>query len=118
MRGAASAPPEIPTNNEVSNVPVSRTCLNEVGASTGRMRPNVCHQQWSGEAGCASSCYLTAGEVAIAWRAEHALWMKLLRGAISAIFLAGTFAACLRVRGTGGTPPQHGGWRPLELPDR
>jgi len=44
--------------------------------------------------------------------------MKLLRGAISAILLAGTFAACLRVCGTGGTPPQHGGWRPLELPDR
>ncbi|MFT4616922.1 MAG: hypothetical protein ACI89G_000480 [Minisyncoccia bacterium] len=60
----------------------------------------------------------TTSEVAFASWGEHALLMKLLRGAISAILLAGTFAACLRVRGTGGTPPQHGGWRPLELPDR
>jgi hypothetical protein len=44
--------------------------------------------------------------------------MKLIRGAISALLLAATFASVLRVRGTGGTPPQHGGWRPLELPDR
>jgi hypothetical protein len=29
----------------------------------------------------------------------------------------GLAAAILRVRGSGGTPPQHGGWRPLELPD-
>jgi hypothetical protein len=43
--------------------------------------------------------------------------MKFIRGAISAILLAGAFAAALRVRGTGGTPPQHGGWRPLELPE-
>jgi len=44
--------------------------------------------------------------------------MKLIRGAISAIVLAATIASVLRVRGTGGTPPQHGGWRPLELPER
>jgi hypothetical protein len=48
---------------------------------------------------------------------EHAQGMKFIRGAISAILLAGAFAAALRVRGTGGTPPQHGGWRPLELPE-
>jgi hypothetical protein len=30
----------------------------------------------------------------------------------------GLAAAILRVKGTGGTPPQHGGWRPLELPER
>jgi hypothetical protein len=44
--------------------------------------------------------------------------MKLLRRALSALMLAGAVAAAIRVRGTGGTPPQHGGWRPLELPDR
>jgi hypothetical protein len=43
--------------------------------------------------------------------------VKLLRRALSAIALAGTIAALLRQRGTGGTPPQHGGWRPLEIPD-
>jgi hypothetical protein len=44
--------------------------------------------------------------------------MKLIRRALSAVALAVAVAAALRVRGSGGTPPQHGGWRPLELPDR
>jgi len=43
--------------------------------------------------------------------------MKLLRRALTALALAGTMAAVLRLRGTGGTPPQHGGWRPLDLPE-
>lgn len=44
--------------------------------------------------------------------------MKFLRRALSAIFAMGLAAAILRVRGTGGTPPQHGGWRPLDVPER
>ena len=44
--------------------------------------------------------------------------MKLIRRALSAVALAVAVTAALRVRGSGGTPPQHGGWRPLELPDR
>jgi hypothetical protein len=44
--------------------------------------------------------------------------MKFLRRAISAILAMGLVATILRVRGTGGTPPQHGGWRALELPER
>jgi len=44
--------------------------------------------------------------------------MKFLRRAFSAIFMMGLVATVLRVRGTGGTPPQHGGWRALELPDQ
>jgi hypothetical protein len=43
--------------------------------------------------------------------------MRLLRRALSALALAGAIAAMLRVRGTGGTPPQHGGWQPLDLTD-
>jgi hypothetical protein len=43
--------------------------------------------------------------------------MKLIRRALSAILAMGIVAAVLRVRGSGGTPPQHGGWRPLELPE-
>ena len=42
--------------------------------------------------------------------------MKFLRRAFSALALAATFATVFRVRGTGGTPPQRGGWRPLPLP--
>jgi hypothetical protein len=42
--------------------------------------------------------------------------MKLLRRILGALAMAGIAAAGLRVRGRGGTPPQHGGWRPLELP--
>lgn len=33
-----------------------------------------------------------------------------------ALAMACLFAAGLRVRGKGGTPPQHGGWRELDLP--
>jgi len=44
--------------------------------------------------------------------------VKLLRRALSALFLAGAIAAALRLRGRGGTPPQHGGWQPVELPER
>jgi len=44
--------------------------------------------------------------------------MKFLRRAFTAILMMGLTAAILRVKGTGGTPPQHGGWRPLELPER
>lgn len=42
--------------------------------------------------------------------------MKLLRRTVMAVFMAGVFAAGLRLRGQGGTPPQHGGWRRLDLP--
>ena len=37
----------------------------------------------------------------------------MIRRALVALGIAGTVAAILRVRGSGGTPPQHGGWREL-----
>jgi hypothetical protein len=37
----------------------------------------------------------------------------MIRRALVALGLAGLVAAVLRVRGTGGTPPQRGGWREL-----
>lgn len=43
--------------------------------------------------------------------------MAVLRRALVAIGLAGIVAAVLRLRGTGGTPPQDGGWRELSGPD-
>jgi hypothetical protein len=43
--------------------------------------------------------------------------MTLLRRAIVALGLAGLIAAVLRVRGSGGTPPQEGGWRELSGPE-
>ena len=43
--------------------------------------------------------------------------MKMLRRAALAVGLAGLVAAVVRLRGTGGTPPQHGGWRELSGPD-
>ena len=39
--------------------------------------------------------------------------MTLIRRALVALGAAGIIAAVLRVRGTGGTPPQRGGWREL-----
>jgi hypothetical protein len=37
----------------------------------------------------------------------------MIRRALVALGIAGGVAAILRVRGTGGTPPQRGGWREL-----
>ena len=39
--------------------------------------------------------------------------MTLIRRALVAVGVAGFLAAVLRIRGTGGTPPQRGGWREL-----
>ena len=44
--------------------------------------------------------------------------MKFLRRALGAILAMVITTAIFRVRGSGGIPPQHGGWRPLELPER
>lgn len=43
--------------------------------------------------------------------------MKMARRALVALGVAGLFAAVLRLRGTGGTPPKGGGWRELSGPD-
>ena len=40
--------------------------------------------------------------------------MTLLRRAIAALGVAAVIAGALRARGTGGTPPQGGGWRELQ----
>ncbi|MBX3314611.1 MAG: hypothetical protein KDB02_14065 [Acidimicrobiales bacterium] len=39
--------------------------------------------------------------------------MTLIRRALVALGVAGGIAAVLRLRGTGGTPPQRGGWKEL-----
>ena len=43
--------------------------------------------------------------------------MRVFRRALFAVGIAGLIAAILRVRGSGGTPPQGGGWRELAGPD-
>jgi hypothetical protein len=43
--------------------------------------------------------------------------VQLLRRALVAVGIAGLIAAALRLRGTGGTPPQGGGWRELSGPE-
>ncbi|MCU1352224.1 MAG: hypothetical protein JWM05_1433 [Acidimicrobiales bacterium] len=39
----------------------------------------------------------------------------MIRRALVALGVAGVVAGVLRVRGTGGTPPQQGGWRELTV---
>ena len=39
--------------------------------------------------------------------------LTLIRRALTAVGIAGTIAAILRLRGSGGVPPQAGGWREL-----
>lgn len=41
--------------------------------------------------------------------------MKVFRRALLALSFAGIAAAAIRLRGTGGTPPQRGGWQELPL---
>jgi hypothetical protein len=43
--------------------------------------------------------------------------MRLFRRVLVVLGLAGLIAALLRLRGTGGTPPEDGGWRELSGPD-
>lgn len=43
--------------------------------------------------------------------------MRVLRRAVMALSVAGAIAAALRLRGSGGVPPQEGGWRELSGPD-
>ncbi|HUW04036.1 MAG TPA: hypothetical protein VMW08_16905 [Acidimicrobiales bacterium] len=43
--------------------------------------------------------------------------MTLLRRALVALGVASFIAAVLRLRGTGGSPPQGGGWRELSGPE-
>lgn len=43
--------------------------------------------------------------------------MKLFRRVLAALAMALVAAGAIRAKGKGGTPPQHGGWRRLELPD-
>ncbi|HEX4979838.1 MAG TPA: hypothetical protein VFV35_07225 [Acidimicrobiales bacterium] len=40
-----------------------------------------------------------------------------MRRAVAALVTAAVVGAVLRLRGTGGTPPQGGGWRELSGPD-
>ena len=42
--------------------------------------------------------------------------MALLRRALAAVGIAAVLAAIQRLRGSGGTPPQSGGWRELSGP--
>ncbi|MDQ3106522.1 MAG: hypothetical protein M3Q68_01795 [Actinomycetota bacterium] len=43
--------------------------------------------------------------------------MRAIRRAVVALFMAGVVAGVLRLRGTGGVPPQGGGWRELTGPE-
>ena len=43
--------------------------------------------------------------------------VRCLRRASLAVGIMGLVATVLRLRGTGGTPPQSGGWRELSGPD-
>ena len=43
--------------------------------------------------------------------------MRVLRRALAALGVAAFVASVVRLRGTGGVPPQTGGWRELTGPD-
>ncbi|MEO5724577.1 MAG: hypothetical protein ABIQ39_09525 [Ilumatobacteraceae bacterium] len=44
--------------------------------------------------------------------------MRILRRAFGAVFVAGSIAAAMRLRGKGGVPPQEGGWREVVITPR
>ena len=43
--------------------------------------------------------------------------MRVLRRALMALVAAGVIAGAIRLRGSGGVPPQGGGWRELSPND-
>ncbi|MGA9278321.1 hypothetical protein [Ilumatobacter sp.] len=43
--------------------------------------------------------------------------MKFIRRVLAALTATVLAAAAIRLGGSEGTPPQHGGWQPLELPE-
>ena len=49
---------------------------------------------------------------------QYSALVKLIRRALAALGLAAAIASALRLRGRGGTPPQHGGWQPIDLDQR
>ena len=49
---------------------------------------------------------------------QYSALVKLIRRALAALGLAAAIASALRLRGRGGTPPQHGGWQPIDLEQR
>ncbi len=42
--------------------------------------------------------------------------MRFARRIISALVMTIAAAGAIRVKGRGGTPPRHGGWRPVRIP--
>ncbi|MGA0035975.1 MAG: hypothetical protein ACO3SZ_07880 [Ilumatobacteraceae bacterium] len=42
--------------------------------------------------------------------------MRFARRIISALIMTIAAAGAIRVKGRGGTPPRHGGWRPVRIP--
>jgi hypothetical protein len=44
--------------------------------------------------------------------------MKTLRRALVALSMAASIAGFLRLRGSGGVPPQEGGWREVTVPPK
>jgi hypothetical protein len=47
----------------------------------------------------------------------HDVVVRLFRRIIAALIMTGAAAGAIRVRGWGGTPPQHGGWEPIRVGD-
>jgi hypothetical protein len=50
------------------------------------------------------------------WHSLGSRAVKLFRRILAVLVMAGATAAGIRLKGSGGVPPQHGGWRPLRLP--
>jgi hypothetical protein len=51
-------------------------------------------------------------------RIEPTNIVKFIRRVLAALTATLLAAGAIRLRGSGGTPPQHGGWKPLELPEQ
>jgi hypothetical protein len=47
---------------------------------------------------------------------RQTITMRFARRLISAFIMTIAAAGAIRVKGKGGTPPRHGGWRPVRIP--
>lgn len=60
--------------------------------------------------------FVIAIAIAIALKC-HNRTMRFARRIISAFIMTIAAAGAIRVKGRGGTPPRHGGWRPIRIRD-
>ena len=81
------------------------------------LRPASPRHRSAGNYGATVGKGSAGGRGAAGRGAQRGVNLRLLSRALFAVALAAVAAVVVRLRGTGGTPPHHGGWRELSVED-